>query len=87
MKKKLFISLSVFLVCGTAFIANYVSADESISSEDPNVVVLTTVKAGYPCYMDKDFNCNKSESNQGCAACDDDIIVTPEKPVTHPTDN
>lgn len=88
MKKKLFISFLVLLVSGTAWIANYVSAEGPILSSDPNVVALKAAKTEPPCYwQSKGKECTKKSSNEMCAACDDDIIITPETPTTTPTED
>lgn len=80
MKKKLFISLSVLLVSGTAFMANYVFAEDTILDTDPNVEALRTVKAETRCYVqDDNYSCKKVSNKSMCAACDDEIVVTPEK--------
>ena len=87
MKKKIVISLAVLLVSGTAFIANRASAEGPVSSNDPNVAALKAAKEAYTCYMDSEYRCIKQTSSQGCAACDDDIIVKPEVPTTKPSED
>lgn len=80
MKKKSLISLGIILVSGVAFIANYVSADEPISSSDPNVIALTIVRGEPPCYWhSKTKKCIKEKADGMCAACDVEIIIHPDK--------
>lgn len=86
-KENVNIGLSILLVSGAAVMANRVAGEKVIAGTDPNVEALKAVRKEPPCYLQSiDKSCKKDHSNMGCAACDDDIVVTPEKPVTNPTD-
>lgn len=73
------IGLSILFVSGVAVLANRVSGEEVVSGTDPNVEALKAVRKEPPCYLQDDKSCKNPSNKSMCAACDDEIIVKPDK--------
>lgn len=73
----LFVCMAVILLGGITFLANNASAEASSQNSDPNVIALQTTRALPPCYLDSNKNCQKIKTNEGCALCDNESIITP----------
>lgn len=84
MKGKLFFSLAVLLLSGTAFFVSDASAVDSPQSSDPNVVALKASAGAKQCYLqESDKSCKRDVTMDFCALCDGDVVI---KPSTPPTD-